>query len=234
MAIVRFSLQMGDRLPAHDAIIYKRGAVVDGTQNLTNNLLVHSGHDILSGEKFYYALSRSNVIKTRVFTADAGTDSTHLHYTGAAFTWVDGSFAVPLGNDTGAVQQPDGSYSDPLYDGSTVVVYSDPAGGDQYLYSHVPIEPGGDLGFWCSTSDLWILARDSRGRIVRFYIVSQSSAGGGTGGGSVVVDTDTAIPGDDNNPSFLVVRAVGAGDKLYIWAKDSTDAYHWEEILEIA
>ena len=70
MAIVRFSLQMGDRLPAHDAIIYKRGAVVDGTQNLTNNLLVHAGHDILSGEKFYYALSRSNVIKTRVFTAE--------------------------------------------------------------------------------------------------------------------------------------------------------------------
>ena len=66
MAIVRFSLQMGDRLPAHDAIIYKRGAVVDGTQNLTNAVTVHAGHDILLGEKFYYALSRSNVIKTRV------------------------------------------------------------------------------------------------------------------------------------------------------------------------
>ena len=232
MAIVRFSLQMGDRLPAHDAIIYKRGAVVDGTQNLTNAVTVHAGHDILLGEKFYYALSRSNVIKTRVFTVTVVT-STVVTYGGGAFTWVDGSFLVPLGNDTGGVQQPDGSYSDPLYDGSTVVVYSDPAGGDQYLYSHVPIEPGGDLGFWCATSDLWILARDSRGRIVRFYIVSQSSATGG-GSGGVTVAANTSIPGDDNNPSFLVVRAVGAGDKLYIWAKDSTDAYHWEEILEIA
>jgi len=233
MAIVRFSLQMGDRLPAHDAIIYSRGAIVNGTQNLTNAVTVHSGHDLLVGHKFYYALSRSNVVKTRVFTVSAKT-STQVSYTGGAFTWVDGSFMVPLGTDTGATQQPDGSYSDPVYDGSPLTVYSDPAGDSQYLAARVPIEAGGDLGFWCATSDLWILARDSRGRIVRFYIVSQSSAAGGGGGGSVVVDTDTATPGDDNNPSFLVVRAGAAGDKLYVWLKDSSDAYHWEEILEIA
>ena len=232
MAIVRFSLQMGDRLPAHTAVIYTRGAVVDGNQNLVNAVTVHSNHDLEVGDKFYYALTRSNIIKGRVFTVTVKT-ATQIDYGGAAFTWPDGSFIVPLGTDTGAEQQPDGSYSDPQYDGSPLSVYSDPSGDDAYLYAHVPIEPGGDLGFWCATSDLWILALDSRNRIVRFYIVSQTSTGGDTAG-SVVVDTDTSTPGDDANPSFLVVRAVGEGDKLYIWAKGSNDAYAWEEIVQIA
>ena len=232
MAIVRFSLQMGDRLPAHDAIIYSRGAIVNGTQNLTNAVTVHSGHNFLVGHKFYYALTRSNVVKSRVFTV-TNTASTEITYSGGAFTWVDGSLLVPLGLDTGAVQQPDGSYSDPLYDGTTVTVYSDPAGDNQYLYGQVPIEPGGDLGFWCATSDLWILARDSRGRIVRVYIVSQTSTGAGAGS-SIEVASDTSVPGDNNNPSFLVVRATDVGDKIYIWAKDSSNNYAWEEIVEIA
>lgn len=222
---------MGDRLPAHSAIVYTRGGIVAGNQNNTNEVTVHAGHDIQVGHKFFYALSRSNVVKTRVFTCTARTATT-VQYSGATYTWKDGTFLVPLGNDTGGVEQTDGSFSDVNFDGSTVETYSDPAGDEQYLYSEVPIEPGGDLGFWCNTADLWILARDSRGRIVRFYIVSQASASG-AGGGSVVVDTDTATPGDDNNPSFLVVRAVGEGDKLYCWLKGSNDAYAWEEIISI-
>ena len=234
MAVVRFSLQMGDRLPAHDAVIYKRGAIVNGTHNNTNTVVVHAGHNIEVNDKFYYALSRSNVVKTRVFTCTQSA-ATEIRYSGGAFTWVNGSFMVPLGADTGAVQQPDGSFSDPNYDGSPLEVYSDPHGDGQYLHATVPIEPGGDLGFWCSTSDLWILARDSRGRIVRFYIVSQTSAGSGGGsGGSVAVEADTSTPGDDANPSFLVVRGTATGDKLYMWLKDSSDVYHWEEILQIA
>ena len=219
---------MGDRLPAHDAIIYTRGAVVDGNQNLVTTVTVHQGHDFIVGHKFYYALSRSNVRKERVFTVSAKTATT-ISYTGA-FTWPDGSFLVPLGVDTGAVQQPDGSYSDPNYDGSPLSVYSDPAGDGAYLYARVPIEAGGDLGFWCATADLWVLARDSRGRIVRFYIVSQSATGGGAGG-SVTVDTDTATPGDDNNPGFLVVRAAGEADIWYAWTKGSDDVYFWMEFM---
>jgi hypothetical protein len=235
MAIVRFSLQMGDRLPAASAVIFKRGAVVNGNQNAVNMVTVHQPHDFADGDKFYYALTRSNIIKTRVFTVTGYNPNfpTQVPYSGAVFTWPDGSFLVPLGTDTGAEQQPDGSYSDPNYDGSPLSVYSDPHGDDAYLYAKVPIEPGGDLGFWCSTSDLWILALDSRLRIVRFYIVSQSSATAG-GSGGVTVDTDSATPGDDANPSFLIVRNAGEGDKLYIWAKGSNDAYAWEEIVQIA
>jgi hypothetical protein len=232
MAIVRFSLQMGDRLPAHDAVIYTRGAKVNGTQTLVNTVTVHAGHDFIVGHKFYYALSRSNIRKERVFTITAKT-STTVTYSGAAFTWVNDSWLVPLGVDTGAALQSDCTFTDPNYDGSPLSVYSDPAGDSSYLYAVVPVEPGGDLGFWCATSDLWILARDSRQRIVRFYIVSQTSTGGGAGG-SVTVAADTSTPGDNNNPSFLVVRNAAAGDKLYVWLKDSADAYHWEEILEIA
>ena len=239
MAIVRFSLQIGDRLPAHDAVVYKRGAVVNGNQNNVKTVTVHSGHDIQIGDKFYYALSRSNIRKERVFTAlTGGTDATHVKFahpsSSGSFSFPDGAFLVPLGTDTGASLQQDGSYSDPNYDGSPLQVYSDPAGNGQYLNAHVPIEPGGDLGFWCSTSDLWILARDSRGRIVRFYIVSQTSAAGSGTGGSVTVAEDTSIPGDDLNPSFLVVRADDAGDILYVWLKDSSNVYHWEQVLQIA
>lgn len=233
MAIVRFSLQMGDRLPAHDAVIYTRGAKVNGTQTLVNTVTVHAGHDFLIGHKFLYALTRSNVTKTRVFTVTAKTTTT-VTFGGAAFTWVDDSWLVPLGVDTGGVQQPDGTFSDANYDGSPLSVYSDPAGDSSFLYARVPIEPGGDLGFWCATSDLWILARDSRGRIVRFYIVSQTSTGSGGGGGVTVVAPGDVTPGDDNNPSFRVRRVAGSGDFLDAWLKDSSDAYHWEEVLQIA
>lgn len=222
---------MGDRLPAHSAIVYTRGAIVAGTQNNTNEVTVHAGHDIQVGHKFFYALSRSNIVKTRVFTCTARTATT-VEYSGATYTWKDGTFLVPLGNDTGGVEQQDGSFTDVNFDGSTVEVYSDPAGDEQYLNAEVPIEPGGDLGFWCNTADLWILARDSRGRIVRFYIVSQAAASGG-GGGGIVVDEDTGTPGDDNNPSILVVREAGVGDIVYFWLKDSEDAYEWREILAI-
>lgn len=232
MAIVRFAIQLGDRLPAHDTVVYTRGAIVNGNQNAVNTVTVHAGHDFQIGDKFLYALSRSNVTKSRVF-AITGTTATTITYSGGSFTWPNGAFLVPLGVDTGGVQQPDGTFTDPNYDGSSLSVYSDPAGDSAYLYARVPVEPGGDLGFWCATSDLWILARDSRGRIVRFYIVSQAAAGG-AGGGSVSVASDTSVPGDNNNPSFLVVRAGATGDIVYMWLKDSSDAYHWEQILQIA
>lgn len=190
MAIVRFSLQMGDRLPAHTAVVMGRGAIVNGNQTNVNAVAVHSGHDLSVNDKFYYALSRSNVIRTRVFTVTVKT-ATLITYSGAPFSWPSGAFLVPLGVDTGAELQSDGSWSDPNFDGSPLTAYSDPNGDGSYPYAEVPVEPGGDLGFWCATFEVWILALDSRRRIVRVYI---QSAGGSSSGPTVFVVTAATLP----------------------------------------
>jgi len=239
VAISRYNLQLGGRLPLHDAVIYPRGAIVNGNQNNVAQVTVHNGHDFSVNDKFYYALSRSNIYKQRVFSVGSnGFSSTTLRFTPpqsttTRFSFPDGALLVPLGADTGCTQNPDGSWSDPNFDGSSVAVYADPNGDSQYLNATVPIEPGGDLGFWCSVPDIWVLARDSRQNIQRIYICSQVGGSGG-GGTSISVNANTSVPGDDTAPSFMIVRNNGVGDQIYIWARDSAGVSHWELITSIA
>lgn len=232
MAQLRYSLSVGDRIPVHTAVVYKRGAIVNGNQNLVETVTVHEGHDIQIGQKFLYALTLSNIILTRVFTC-TGRTATTVSYSGA-FTWVNRCLLVPLEADTGGTQNPDGSFNKPNYDGSTVVASVDPNGDDDYIASEVPVEPGGYLGFFTETADVWIIGMDSQRRPVRVFIESGTQGSGTGGGAGVEVGTDVTIwVGDDANPSFFIERNAGVGDKFYVWGKTSDDTYRAELIFQL-
>jgi len=165
---------MNDDLPAGLVNCYARGAVVNGEQSFVNTVTVHAPHDIQTGQKFLYALSRTNIQTERIFTCTARAATT-ITFSGLPFSFTDKNYLVPLGADTGGVLQADGSYSKINWDGTTVVVTKDPTGSSAYTSAAVPIEPGGELGFWSAESELWAVSRQIGGRPQRVYVLSSST-----------------------------------------------------------
>jgi hypothetical protein len=166
----RFNVTMNDDLPSGLVNIYTRGAIVNGAQSAVNTVTVHDTHDIQVGDKFLYALSRTNILTDRVFTVTARTATT-ITFSGGVFSFTDKNHLVPLGVDTGGVLQADGTYSALNWDGSTVSVGKDPNLDSLYDDAEVPVEPGGELGFWSDIEDLWGISRFTGGKPVRIYIL---------------------------------------------------------------
>lgn len=175
----RYNVTMNDDLPAGLVGLYSRGAIVNGSQAATNTVTVHATHDFAANDKFLYALTRSNIQTDRVFVVTATTTTT-VTFSGAALAFPDLSMLVPLGVDSGGVLQPDGSYSKIEWNGTDILAYKDGNGDSAYTLATVPVEPGGELGFWSTESDLWGISRNTGGKPVRVYILGTptiSSAG---------------------------------------------------------
>ncbi len=173
----RYNITMNDNLPAGTVVCYGKGAIVDGAQAATNTVTVHATHDFQIGDKFLYALTRVNIRTDRVFTI-TGTAATTITFSGAAFAFPDGVYIVPLGTDTGGVLQTDGTYSQIQWDGSGIAVYSDPNLDDAFSAANVPVEPGGELGFWTDEAEIWAVSRQTGGKPVRVYILSSITGSG--------------------------------------------------------
>lgn len=188
----RYNITMNDNLPAGLVACYTRGAIVNGDQADTNTVTVHETHDFQIGHKFLYALTRSNIQTNRVFTITAKAATT-VTFSGAAIAFSDGTHLVPLGTDTGGVLQTDGTYSPLNWDGSPIQTFSDPNEDDAYTNATVPVEPGGELGFWTEEADLWAVSRQLGGKPVRVYILSSVT---GSGGQAVASDTIWDAKGD--------------------------------------
>lgn len=226
----RFFVTIDDRLPAHDFVVYTRGAIVNGAQNAVTTVTVHPTHDIQIGDKFLYALNRTTILKNRVFTV-TGRTATSVTFSGGANSFPDRALLVPLGTDSGGVQQPDGQFSDPAWDGTVVNAYR-ADGEDGYALAQVNVDAGGEVGFWCDTVDIWAIARNTRGNPLRVYMLSASGAAAGGGGVTLV----TSDPGSGNAGDLILVYNSGSGEgaTLKVWAADSSDVYHWETIIQIA
>ena len=184
---------MDDRLPASVATVYSRGGVVNGAQNNVNVVTVHAGHDIIAGHKFLYALNRTNILVSRVFTCTVAT-TTQITFSGASASFTDKNLLVPLSAETGGVLQADGSYSQILWDGSTITLYKDPNGDTSYTAATVPIEAGGEVGFWSNTADVWVVTRDTGGRPLRIYILAGFGSTASSGGGALPEYTVGTLP----------------------------------------
>ena len=193
MAILRYLITIDDRIPASVATVYSRGGVVNGAQDNVNVVTVHAGHDIVAGHKFLYSLDRTNISVGRVFTCTVAT-TTQITFSGAAATFTDKNHLVPLSADTGAILQADGTFSQINWDGSTVVLFKDPNGDTTYTAATVPVAPGGEIGFWSNTSDVWVITRSSGGRPLRIYILAGFGSTASSGGGALPEYTVATLP----------------------------------------
>lgn len=181
MAILRYAFTMDDHIPASQITAFTRGAVVNGAQSGVNTVTVHEGHDYQVSDKFLYALTRTNILTSRIFAITAKAATT-ITFSGSPETFTDKNYLVPLGADTGGVLQADGTYSILKWDGSTVVCYKDPHGDATLALATIPVEPGGEVGFWANTTEIWCVARNTGGGPLRAYILSSVSAAIVSGG----------------------------------------------------
>ena len=193
MPAFRYVFNMEEHRPALKVSVLERGALVNETQTAVNTVTVHSPHDFAIGDKFLYALTRSNIRTERIFTVTASAD-TSVTFSGAPFTFPDKSHLINLGADTGGVLQTDGSYSKLNWDGSTVDVSKSPDLEDLYTNSEIAIDPGGEVGFWADATDIWVVARSTGGAPLRIYIFSFVDAAP-TDSSSVPTPIATAIDG---------------------------------------
>ena len=231
---LRVNLAMEDRIPADHLVIYGRGALLNGNQNLVTTFTVHPTHDFEVGHKFLYALTRTNILTNRVFTVTAKTGTT-IQFNGAATSGVDKAWLIPLGVESGGVLQDDGTFSQLNYDGSTVAVYQDPNADDLFVNSEVPVDPGGEAGWWQLVSEVWAVAIARSGKPVRAYaLVAAQPSVGGEGG---IAGRGSELPGtgDPDNPFFIVEPdPIGEyGSILYAWMKQVDEDYAWQFITGI-
>jgi hypothetical protein len=221
MSLSRYFLDIEDRVPVKDIVVYNRGAVVNGVQNDVNTVTIHSDSDFAVSDKFLYAQDRTNVITDRVFTVSAVTATT-VQFSGDTFSFPDKSLLVPLGTDTVAARA-DGSWPLPEWDGSPLTVYQDPGGDDAYTNSQVNSLAGGEVGFWGTGEIVWVVCRSNLGAPLRVY-PDMAPGGGAAAAGATLPATGT------NGQFFWYREGAGKASILYIWgpAKDNTE--DWNEI----
>lgn len=180
MPAFRYVFNMEEHRPALRVTVYPRGGIVNGAHvTPINTVLIHNTHDLQIGDKFLYALTRSNILTERIFTVTARS-ATGVTFSGLPFSFPDKAMLIPLGVDTGGVLQADGTYSKINWDASTVSVGKDPNMDALYTASTVPIEPGGEVGFWANASDIWVIARSTGGQPLRAYIFASLAIGADT------------------------------------------------------
>lgn len=225
----RFNLNAEYRIPAEQLQVYQRGAVVNGKQTNVTSILCHAGHDITAGCKFIYAMNRTTISTRRVFVAAGGTDATHV-VIGTPFSFPDKALLINLGTGETAATQvlPDGTTLPPIgWNGSPVAAYKDPNGDVAWPLGRVPMETGGEAGFWANATDLWAISMDNGLKPIRVYIL-QGQIFGGSG---------TALPASGSPGQFFVLHnpVLGVnGDIRYCWLADDTGTYHWEEDFRVA
>lgn len=193
MPAFRYVFNMEPHRPALLVSVFSRGAIVDGgPQTAVNTVTVHAPHDIQIGDKFLYALTRSNIKTERIFTVSGiATDS--VTFDGDPFTFVDKCHLVGIGVDSGGIEQDDGTFSKLNWDGSTIDVAKSPDMADLYSNSEIAVEPGGEVGFWAEATDLWCIARATGGAPLRIYIFSVVDADPQAVEAAVPSPTETVI-----------------------------------------
>lgn len=233
---LRVNLQMEDRIPARSVVVYGRGALLNGNQNLVQSFTVHAGHDFEVGHKFFYALTRTNILTTRVFTVTDLTGATIIEFDGAVTNGVDKAWLIPLGMESGGVLQDDGTFSKVLYDGSTVVVYQDPNGDDEYDNSAVLVDAGGEVGWWQPISETWAVSIANSGKPLRAYPVAVPDPSL-IDDGSKVSGRGPDLPGsgDPDDPFFIQEPnpILEHGSILWAWMKQANGNYGWQFITGI-
>jgi len=219
MSLSRYFLDIEDRVPVSAFAVLERGAVVNGDQAAVNTVTVHEGHDFAGSDKFIYALARDNIRIDRIFTVSSVTATTVV-FSGATFTFPDKAYLINLGVDTGGVVQNDGTYSKLEYDAAAITVYKDPAGDAAWTDSQVPVDPGGEVGFYGDGRVLWGVALNTGGLGIRIYPDVGSAAASAARG--------TGLPGAPTpGQLFILDGGSGVGDEIYAYVKFSDDTFNW-------
>jgi hypothetical protein len=172
MSLSRYFLDIEDRVPASQLAVLERGAVVNGAQTSVNTVTVHAPHEIVTGDKFLYCPTRTNVLAppgmARVFTV-TGYAATTVTFSGSTFSFPDKALLLNVGADTGGSQNDDGSWQKLNFDAAVVSIYKDPAGDDAWPNSRADVDPGGEVGFWADGRVVWACTLDSGNRPLRVY-----------------------------------------------------------------
>jgi hypothetical protein len=202
-----------------DLIAYQRGARVNGSQENVNVVTVHGDHGIAIGDKFLYGLSSTNILTDRVFTA-SGSTATTVTFSGAAFTFPDAAFLVNIGVDSVTVNA-DGSWPLPIWDGSTVTMYSDSVGDNSVARLLLPND--GEVFIWVNSTPFWGVARDSGTRPCRVY-----QDIGGSSGPSLIRST-TAPSSPVLGDFWLKDQGAALPDIMYQYVENGDDTNDWVE-----
>lgn len=207
------------RVPAVDLIAYQRGARVNGVQAAVTTVTVHGDHGFANSDKFLYALDSGNILIDRVFTVSSFT-STSVTFSGDAFSFPDAAYLVNIGADTVVVNS-DGSWPIPLWDGSTVTMYSDSVGNNTITKYVMPND--GEVFLWVSATPFWGVARDNGTRPVKIY-----QDVGGASGPSLIRST-TAPSNPVLGDFWLKDQGAAEPDIMYQYVEHGDDANDWSE-----
>lgn len=156
--------------------VYQVGAQVANASTGTT-LTVRAGHGFTSGDKFIVGTD------TTKYRTVLSTTSTTIEVS-QAVTVSLGDILVNLGEDTGGMG--------PIYDGSSIVIYSDMAGTVAISDSKVTTGSSGSYRYWLDNSDTtsWELVRDSSNRPFAVQVAPAGAGGGGAGTAVAAGSTD--------------------------------------------
>ena len=205
--------------PSSTVVVYRAGAQVKGNQGPVTSLTVLPGHFFPSGGGVSFCVMRYSggtwAMVASSMRAVSSSTQTSIVFAGA-ITVLDGDYLVNIGNDLGG--------GAPLFTASTAVVY--PNGDDTgtpISQSRITPNAQGEYSYYSQDRNHWELVvtgtTPSELRLATFVGPSFGTS----------LPASGSFPGDE-----FVVQNPAAGDIVYRWLRDSSGAYHWEEVLQIA
>lgn len=117
-----------------------------------NVITMGAGHGFVAGEKIMVGADEATFSGSQSIQSVTATTITFT--SGVNFNVVVGDTIINLGVDTGTSQ--------PNYDGSTVTIYSDPAGATAISNEEVTVNEGGEYSYYHNgATNLWEVVRSS-------------------------------------------------------------------------
>lgn len=173
-----------------------------------------AGHEFAVGDKILINPGTDNTYSAGETVQSV--DATSITMTGGAYSIAVGDIIFNVGADTSVT-------TTPLFDGSALVIYEDPAGSIPITSSVVTTTSQGEYEFYWSGGRVWELSRNATNDVILDYFMD------GAADATTVVD---ALPTTATQGQIVVLnQGAGFSDIVYIYLKQSDDTYDWVELI---